>query len=273
MLHNIEPEQYHCEYTPRAAAPADYLMAFRKNEILLKNVENGQLPQVADLPDVRPEALRYLFSISGRGFFLAPDGTAETDTLSYRHTRALRTVTPLWMAFAGVTAYHLAVWYGRTRFCGACGHEMAHKEDERAMVCPACGNIRYPDMSVAIIVGVRNGEKLLLTRYAGRAFSDYALIAGFCEIGESLEDTVRREVMEETGVRVKNIRYYDNQPWGYSQSLLVGFFADLDGDDTIRVDHNELSEALWVPRTEVQDRSRDVSMTAKMMDAFRRGLI
>ena len=128
-------------------------------------------------------------------------------------------------------------------------------------------------MSVAIIVGVRNGEKLLLTRYAGRTFSDYALIAGFCEIGESLEDTVRREVMEETGVRVKNIRYYDNQPWGYSQSLLVGFFADLDGDDTIRVDHNELSEALWMPRAEVQDRSRDVSMTAKMMDAFRRGLI
>ena len=113
----------------------------------------------------------------------------------------------------------------------------------------------------------------MLTRYAGRTFSDYALIAGFCEIGESLEDTVRREVMEETGVRVKNIRYYDNQPWGYSQSLLVGFFADLDGDDTIRVDHNELSEALWMPRAEVQDRSRDVSMTAKMMDAFRRGLI
>ena len=118
---------------------------------------------------------------------------------------------------------------------------------------------------------MRNGEKILLTRYAGRNLPDYALIAGFCEIGETLEDTVRREVMEETGVRVKNIQYYDNQPWGYSQSLLVGFFADLDGDETIRVDHNELSEALWVPRAEVQDRSGDISMTAKMMGAFRKG--
>lgn len=273
MLHNIEPEQYHCEYTPRAATPADYLMAFRKNEILLKNTENGQLPQISDHPGVCPAELQYLFSISGRSFFLCMDTPCETETLTYRHTRALREVTPLWMAFAGVTAYHLSVWYGHTRYCGACGRKMEHKADERAMVCPECGNIRYPDMSVAIIVGVRNGEKILLTRYAGRGFSDYALIAGFCEIGESLEATVRREVFEETGVHVKNIQYYDNQPWGYSQSLLVGFFADLDGDDTIRVDHQELSEALWVPRAEVQDRSRDISMTAKMMDAFRRGLI
>lgn len=273
MLHNIEPEQYRCEYTPRAAGPADYLIAFRKNEILLNQVENGQLPQVADLPDVRPDGLQYLFSISGRGFFLCPDAPGETDTLTYRSTRALRAVQPLWMAFAGVTAYHLAVWYGHTKYCGACGRAMTHKADERAMVCPDCGNVRYPDMSVAIIVGVRNGERLLLTRYAGRGLSDYALVAGFCEIGETLEDTVRREVMEETGVRVKNIRYYDNQPWGYSQSLLVGFFADLDGDETIHVDGKELSEALWVPRAEVQDRGRDISMTAKMMDAFRKGEI
>lgn len=273
MLHNIEPERYHCEYTPRAATGADYLMAFRNNEILLNHTENGQLPRVSELPDVRPDTLQYLFEISGRGFFLCPDAPAETDALGYQNTRALRAVTPLWMAFAGVTAYHLSVWYRRTRYCGACGQRMVHKQDERAMLCPDCGNIRYPDMSVAIIVGVRNGEKLLLTRYAGRGFSDYALIAGFCEIGESLEDTIRREVMEETGVRVKNIQYYDNQPWGYSQSLLVGFFADLDGDETIRVDGVELAEALWVPRAEVQDRSGDISMTAKMMDAFRRGLI
>ena len=273
MLHNIGDEQYRCEYTPRAARPEDYLMAFRKNEILLNHVEQGKLPQIADLPDVCMKGLQYLFSISGRGFFLCPDAPDETDALTYRNTRVLRTVRPLWMAFAGVTAYHLSVWYGHTRYCGACGRRMEHKMDERAMFCPDCGNIRYPDMSVAIIVGVRNGENLLLTRYAGCGLSDYALIAGFCEIGETLEDTVRREVMEETGIRVKNIQYYDNQPWGYSQSLLVGFFADLDGSDTIHVDHKELSEALWVSRAEVQDRSDDISMTAKMMDAFRRGEI
>ncbi len=271
MLHQIEPEQYHCEYTPREPEPTDYLVAFRQNEILLNHVENGQLPMISDFQDLSQDKLQYLFSISGHGFFLLKNPPAETSLFSYCHTRMLREVRPLWMAFAGVTAYHLAVWYGHNRYCGACGRKMVHKTDERAMLCPECGNIRYPDMSVAIIVGVRNGEKILLTRYAGRNLPDYALIAGFCEIGETLEDTVRREVMEETGVRVKNIQYYDNQPWGYSQSLLVGFFADLDGDETIRVDHNELSEALWVPRAEVQDRSGDISMTAKMMGAFRKG--
>ena len=272
MLHDIFPAEYHVEYTPREAKPDDFLMVYRKNEIYLRDDAAPTLPLVGDFA-VDTGKLQYLFSISGRDFFLLDEELPESEAYHYQNTRALRQVQPLWMAFAGVTGYHLSVWYGRTRFCGACGKPMQHKEDERAMVCPDCGNIRYPDMSVAIIVGVRNGEKILLTRYRGRGFRDYALIAGFCEIGESLEATVRREVMEEAGVRVKNIQYYDNQPWGYSQSLLVGFFADLDGDETITLDENELAEAVWVDRAEVQDRSNDISMTAKMMDAFRRGLM
>lgn len=271
MLHNIGDEVYRCEYTPRAAKAGDYLLSYRRNEILLTAHENGQLPRVADVPGADPAALRYLFQISGRGFFLAPETLPAGGGMEYQNVRALRAVTPQWMAFAGVTGYHLSVWYGRTKFCGACGAKMEHKSDERAMVCPECGNTRYPDMSVAIIVGVRDGDRLLCTRYRGRDVKDYALVAGFCEIGEALEDTVRREVFEETGVHVKNIRYYSNQPWGFSQSMLVGFFADLDGDPAIRVEENELSEARWVPRSEVQDRSRDISMTAMMMDAFRRG--
>ncbi len=271
MLHNIGDEQYRCEYAPRPAEAGDYLMSYRGNEILLNDAD--RLPRVSDRPELDPAGLQFLFTITGRGFFLAPEPLAETDALRYRNTRVLRQVQPQWMAFAGVTGYHLAVWYRRTRFCGACGAKMEHKADERAMVCPVCGNIRYPDMSVAIIVGVRDGDRLLCTRYAGRGFSDYALVAGFCEIGEALEDTVRREVFEETGVHVKNITYYSNQPWGYSQSMLVGFFADLDGDPGIVVETNELAEARWIPRSEVQDRSRDISMTAQMMDAFRRGLM
>ncbi len=167
------------------------------------------------------------------------------------------------MAFAGVTAYHLAVWYGHTKYCGTCGRPMTHKTDERAMVCPDCGNIRYPDMSVAIIVGVRNGERLLLTRYAGRGLSDYALVAGFCEIGETLEDTVRREVMEETGVRVKKHPLLRQPAVGLFAVTAGRLFRGSRRRRTIHVDGEELSEALWVPRAEVQDRGRDISMTAK----------
>ena len=85
-----------------------------------------------------------------------------------------------------------------------------------------------------------------MSKYAGRAYTNYALIAGFTEIGESAEQTVAREVMEEVGLRVKNIRYYKSQPWSFSDTLLVGFFCDLEAPDEIRLDRNELALAQWL---------------------------
>jgi NAD+ diphosphatase len=143
------------------------------------------------------------------------------------------------------------------------------------MVCPKCGLIEYPKISPVVIVAVTNGNSILLTRYANRPQTHFALVAGFVEIGETLEDTVRREVLEETGVRVKNLRYYKSQPWGFSSSLLNGFYCDLDGDDAIKVDGVELSEAVWVPRDEVPPMmmppDKNVALTAEMMEMFRIG--
>ena len=122
-----------------------------------------------------------------------------------------------------------------------------------------------------VIVAVTNGDKLLLTRYANRPFRGYALIAGFVEIGETLEDTVHREVMEEVGVRVKNLRYYKNQPWAFTDTLLTGFYCELDGDPDITLDHNELCEGVWLSREEIPSRENDVSLTAEMIERFRLG--
>ena len=120
-------------------------------------------------------------------------------------------------------------------------------------------------------VAVSDGERLLVSRYRDRPFRGWALIAGFVEIGETLEDTVRREVLEETGLRVKNLRYYKSQPWSFSDTLLAGFYCDLDGSDAIRIEEDELSEALWLPRGEIPPRGNDVSLTAEMMERFRLG--
>ena len=98
----------------------------------------------------------------------------------------------------------------------------------------------------------------------------YALIAGFAEIGETIEETVAREVMEEVGLKVKNIRYYKSQPWSFSDTLLMGFFAELDGDDRIRLDENELSVAKWCTREEVPA-DDGVSLTREMMRVFKEG--
>lgn len=121
-----------------------------------------------------------------------------------------------------------------------------------------------------MIVGVKNGEYLLLTRYR-RGFRHNALVAGFCEIGETVEETVSREVMEEVGLKVRNIRYYKSQPWGIASDLLMGFYCEVDGDDTIHRDGNELKYAEWVRREDIVLQPSDYSLTNEMMKRFRDG--
>ena len=126
-----------------------------------------------------------------------------------------RDMEPGWIAFACITASQLHGWYHDHQFCGRCGFPAEPDKVERAMRCPACGNLVYPTISPAVIVAVTHGNRLLLTKYSRPgATRNYALIAGFAEIGEPLEDTVRREVMEEVGLPVKNIRFYKSPPGG-----------------------------------------------------------
>lgn len=269
MLHDIGEKEYHVEYDPKAVpSREDYLLCYQGDSILVTGDQT--LPHVRDLPCADGH-LQYLFRISGEAFFTAMVPIAPDSGFAYVPMRAMRTLQPQWLAFAAVTGYHLAFWYQNNRYCGTCGAFLQPKEDERALICPQCGQVRYPNMSVAVIVGIRDGGRILLTRYAHGSYRHYALVAGFVEIGESLEATVRREVMEEVGLRLKNIRYYDNQPWGFSQSMLVGFFADLDGEDCVNLETNELCEAVWVHRDEMPNRADDISLTSKMMEAFRLG--
>ena len=163
---------------------------------------------------------------------------------------------------------HLADWYRDTKFCGRCGHEMQHSKTERAMVCPACHYTAYPRIMPAVIVGVTNGDKLLITRYR-TGFRYNALIAGFTEIGETMEETVQREVMEEAGIRVKNIRYYKSQPWGTANDILLGFYCDVDGDDRITMDPEELKYAEWVQREDIVLQPGEFSLTNEMMKRFK----
>ncbi len=137
--------------------------------------------------------------------------------------------------------------------------------------CPHCGNLIYPKIAPAILVAVTHGDKLLMTRYQGEPTRGYALIAGFTEIGETAEDTVRREVMEEVGLRVKDIRYYGSQPWGMDSNLLMGFYARLDGEAEIHMDRQELSQAGWYRRDEISLRPDGYSLTNHMIQAFLRG--
>lgn len=133
--------------------------------------------------------------------------------------------------------------------------------------------MEYPKICPAVIVGVTSGNRLLLTKYAGRDYKKYALIAGFAEIGESIEDTVRREVMEEVGLKVKNLRFYKSQPWSFSDTLLMGFYCELDGGDTITLEEEELSFAQWFEREEIPEGKDEISLTNEMIRSFKNGEI
>ncbi|MEF9916294.1 MAG: NAD(+) diphosphatase [Lachnospiraceae bacterium] len=280
MLQDIGNHQFHNEFDVKVPKDSDYVLYYQNQQVaLVRKDENTRHPSMLTykiIKDKYPQVnyhLTYLFSIDTLNFFLIEGDlkvSNEDSEIELYPLQIFRTLEPSFMAFAGITGSQLSRWYANHKYCGRCQNQMGRSTTERAVVCDHCGLIEYPKISPAIIVGITNGNKILLTRYANRPFKKYALIAGFVEIGETLEGTVRREVMEEVGVKVKNIRYFGNQPWAFSDSLLVGFFADLDGEDQITLDTDELAEAQWVERADIPiNEENEISLTAAMMKAFK----
>lgn len=295
MLQEIAPHSFHIEYKSQAAGEQDILFCYRHNEVLLKKTETGSLclptageicragshidsVQVLDAEKMTEGEkmqggfCQYLFSIDAIRFYCVwRDEIEEFEDYHYCPVESLRRAEPMWKAFAAITGFQLWSWYGKNRFCGRCGHFLVHSKTERAMCCPDCKNVMYPVIAPSVIVAVTNGDRLLLTRYqkSHSTYRNYALIAGYIETGETAEETVRREVMEEVGLKVKNIRYYKSQPWSFSGALLLGFFCEVDGDDTIFREEEELEEAVWMERDCLPDRSGDISLTSEMMERFR----
>ena len=129
------------------------------------------------------------------------------------------------MAQAG-RAYQIAEWARTHRYCGACGTPAERVAGEFCLRCPACGHSAYPRISPAMMVLVRHGDRILLARHAGRISAIYTALAGFVEPGESIEQTVHREVYEEVGLKVGNLRYFGSQSWPFPNSLMIAYTAD-----------------------------------------------
>lgn len=241
----------------------DIVICFEGSYILISVADGGiKYPAVSEIKRVG----HYLFTIDDKNYFSGvSDAFGEYE---YMHYTFLRTAMPRFLAFAGITAFQLNNWYNDNKFCGRCGKPMHHGNTERVMLCP-CGNTVYPKISPAVIVAITNGDKLLLTKY-NRPNARWSLVAGFNEIGEAIEETVHREVMEETGLRVKNLRYYKSQPWGFTSTLLYGFFCEVDGDDTVRIDNDELKAGKWFAADEIDFDNDGLSLTREMIDKFKR---
>lgn len=297
MVQDIFPKVFHNEYGYHSVKTVDsdsithvpvaddYVLIFQGRNVYLKE-ENGEIhmPRCQEIKNV--SELIYLFSIDDRQYFLYPPKAESVGTegssvslpgYEYMKIFEIRRKQPGHRVFAAETAYHLYVWYRDNAFCGRCGQPTVPDAKERMLRCPVCGNMIFPKIAPAVIVGVTRGDEILLTTYANREYKRYALIAGFTEIGETAEQTVAREVMEEVGLPVKNIRYYKSQPWGFESDLLLGFYCEVDEEaadsSRIRMDEQELASAEWVRREDMPEYPEEISLTHEMMMRFKYGRV
>ncbi|MBQ9815131.1 MAG: NAD(+) diphosphatase [Lachnospiraceae bacterium] len=269
MIQDIAPHKFHNEFRSDAA-PVDEspVLCFDGRKMLVKLTEGAFIfPTYAQLGG--PEGLVFAFAVDETEYFLDISGNVPSlEGFEYRDLFELRRGAGNVYGMIMFTGYHLASWYKDNAFCGRCGGKAIHNDHERAMHCPHCNRNIYPRIMPAVIVGVTDGERLLVTQYREhRGF--FALIAGFVEIGETLEETVAREVMEETGLKVKNITYYKSQPWGTENDILTGFYCEADGNDEIVLDRNELRLAQWRLPEEIELQPDSFSLTNEMMLMFK----
>jgi len=171
----------------------------------------------------------------------------------FQDLRYLGTAVPADEANLAAHARALVLWHASQLYCGVCGSSARPEAGGNSRVCmnPGCGRVMFPRVDPAVIVLVADGERCLLGRQANWPEGRYSTIAGFAEPGESLEDAVRREVFEETNVRVGDVRYHSSQPWPFPSSLMLGFLADAQSSD-IRLNDGELEDAQWFTRKELR---------------------
>lgn len=280
MLQDLSFGHLDNQYHEKTPCSRDRVLCMRGGDILIARGQDNTL----SLPvwaQVQAQCARwnrwggfetqFIFSMQDEDYYLWMGEAGEVPGFSYESASTLRQSVSKNICFAAMTGWHLFTWYRNNRFCGRCGAKTEHDHRERMMRCPECGNMIFPRIAPAVIMAVTDGDRILMSKYANRNYTRFALLAGFIEIGETAEQAVAREVMEEVGLKVKNIRYYGSQPWGIAGNLSIGYFCDLDGDDTIRIDENELSMAGWYDRHDLPAKDDGISLTREMIRIFGEG--
>lgn len=196
---------------------------------------------------------------------LADKQTAIPEEWQFVRVRDLYTRIPDEELAIAAYAVRMIAYDRNTRFCGRCGTGTLPLPAERAKHCPACGLVTYPRLSPAIIVLIRRGDRILLARSSRFPAGLFGLIAGFVEPGENLEHALRREVLEETGITIENIRYFGSEPWPFPDSLMIGFIADYAGGE-LAVDPREIESASWFDKKHLPRIPEKLSISRALID-------
>ena len=237
-------------------------LIFSGEQLWIRRTDNG----IQCLFDADPARFAFTEPVNG-AVWVAQSATPPEADAELIGLRALfDLVPPDTLAQAGL-ARQLLHWRLAHRFCGACGTPLARHPTERAMACSACGHIAYPRINPVVITLVYRGDQILLVHKAGGVLPFWSLVAGFVEAHETLEKAVAREIAEEVGLRVKNIRYASSQPWPFPNNLMFGFTAEYDSGD-ITPDGVEISEGGWFGRDNLPPIPSRISIARRLIDAF-----
>lgn len=236
---------------------------------------DGTLPSASILAtlEIAPNQVQPVGLLGERYCQAAWCGNEELPLEGYAWTglRALFATMEEDLLGVAARACQIAEWARTHRFCGACAAPMERIAGERCFRCTDCGMTAYPRISPAMMVLIRKGDAYLMALHTASAVKRFTPLAGFLEAGESIEEAVHREVYEEVGLRVHNLKYFASQSWPFPHSLMIAFTADyLDGE--LRIDENELSEARWFgPGDEWPERVPHISVSSLLVDAHRPG--
>ncbi len=249
-----------------------YWFVFCLNRLLVKETGNKpEIPCVKSLAEWRlsPARTQYLGMLEESPCYSAevsPE-TSPPEHMSFRDLRSLWNALDEDLFLLAGRALQIVSWDQTNQYCGRCGNKTEIVNGERAKRCPACGLTCYPRLSPATITAVFKDDKILLTHNLAFRGNMHSLIAGFVEPGETLEDCIRREILEEVGLQVKNIKFFGSQPWPFPDSLMIGFTADYAGGE-LSPDGKEISHAGWFDVHNLPEIPSKISIAREIIDSY-----
>lgn len=258
---------------PSVRDDSAWWFVFSSNKLLVRLSESSAgIPFAVKLENLGLKSVReqYLGTLDGYHCYSAEaDADVQApDGMDFKDLRSLFGVLEEDMFLLSGRAFQIVSWDQTHQYCGRCGAGTETKQDERAKVCPKCGFISYPRISPAVIAAVVRDGQLLLAHAKHFRENWYSVIAGFVEPGETFEDCVKREVMEEVGIKVKNLKYFGSQPWPFPNSLMVAFTAEYESGE-IKVDGIEIGDAGWYKNGSFPDTPTTMTIAGRMIEWFK----
>lgn len=248
-----------------------YWFVFCLTKLLIKHNE-CTIPYLRSLTEINlsPIRIQYLGTLRGHPCYSAevsPD-TIVPEGMSFKELRSLYGALDEDIFLLAGKAIQVVKWDQTTQYCGRCGRKTQTLQGERANKCPRCGFLSYPRISPAVITAVLKDNKILLSHNVAFQGNRHSLIAGFVEPGETLEECVKREILEEVSIQVRNIKYFGSQSWPFPNSLMIGFIAEYEGGE-ISVDGKEISQAGWYDVNSLPELSPSkISISRQIIDWF-----